>query len=629
MLSRASEAIRVGDAGIARESHVLIVDDGFGSWPCASAVELGVRAGAGRITVATPGAAFGAGLPAEGRAQLLARLRGAPLEVRPLTALQSLSDGAAQLRNLMSDQTATVAVDTVIVVAERRSRDWSHLVPANATVRVIGDAVVPRRVGHAISEGRAAAAAISARARSRRAQGLRMTTTRSQLRAAVIGAGPSGFYATDQLLDAGFDVDLIDALPTPFGLVRAGVAPDHPKIKSVTRVYDKTAAKPGFRFFGGIELGSDITRTDLLERYHAVVYAVGTADDNRLGIPGEDRPGSYPATRFVAWYNGHPEAADDEFDLTARRAVVIGNGNVAVDVARMLVLEHSELAQTDTADHALAALAQAQIEEVVLLGRRGPAQAAFTNPELRELGALSSADVNVDPAELELDEHSERWLREEADATARRNVELLREFAQREPAGHSHRIALRFHRSPVALLGEGEHGPVAALQVVRNRIEPDGRGGLRAVPTGEREEIECGLVLRSIGYRGRAVDDVPFDPRRGLIRNVGGRVCDEESRSHRGEYVVGWIKRGPSGVIGTNKKDAADTVAKIVQDAASGALGEPDRDDPAWLSERVPSAVGWSGWSAIDERERRAGSPAGRPRVKIVRLPELLAAASG
>ena len=295
------------------------------------------------------------------------------------------------------------------------------------------------------------------------------------------------------------------------------------------------------------------------------MYAVGTADDNRLGIPGEDRPGSYPATRFVAWYNGHPEAADEEFDLTARRAVVIGNGNVAVDVARMLVLEHSELAQTDTADHALAALAQAQIEEVVLLGRRGPAQAAFTNPELRELGALSSADVNVDPAELELDEHSERWLERRRTRPRGATSSCCASSHTRKPTGHNHRIALRFHRSPVALLGEGEHGPVAALQVVRNRIEPDGRGGLRAVPTGEREEIECGLVLRSIGYRGRAVDDVPFDPRRGLIRNVGGRVCDEESRSHRGEYVVGWIKRGPSGVIGTNKKDAADTVAKVVR----------------------------------------------------------------
>ena len=455
-----------------------------------------------------------------------------------------------------------------------------------------------------------------------------MSIATAHQRVVVIGAGPSGFYATDQLLDAGFAVDLVDALPTPFGLVRAGVAPDHPKIKLVTRVYDKTATKPGFRFFGGVELGMDITRAELIDRYHAVVYALGTSDDNRLGIPGEDRPGSYPATRFVAWYNGHPDAADAHFDLTARRAVVIGNGNVAVDVARMLVLEPSELALTDTADHAIAALERAQIEEVVLLGRRGPAQAAFTTPELRELGELTRADVHVDPLEMELDAHSAHWLETGADAAAKRNVALLHEYAAREPRGHRHRISLRFLRSPVALLGHGDDGAVAAVQLVRNRIEPDPHGGLGAVPTEEVEVIECGLVLRSIGYRGRPVDDVPFDERRGLIRNVGGRVCDEEERSHRGEYVVGWIKRGPSGVIGTNKKDAADTVAKIVEDARAGALGEPQLDEPDWITQRVASAVHWDGWRAIDERERSAGEPAGRPRVKFVRMPELLAAAS-
>jgi ferredoxin--NADP+ reductase len=447
-------------------------------------------------------------------------------------------------------------------------------------------------------------------------------------RAVVVGAGPSGFYTTDQLLDAGFEVDLIDALPTPFGLVRAGVAPDHPKIKSVTRVYEKTAAKPGFRFYGGVELGSDITRADLLARYHAVVYAFGTADDNRLGIPGEDRPGSYPATRFVAWYNGHPHAAGEHFDLSARRAVVIGNGNVAIDVARMLVLEPRELAPTDTADHALSALATAQIEEVVVIGRRGPAQAAFTTPELRELGELARADVHVEPDEAELDPHSEQWLESSGDATAKRNVKLLREYAALAPGGKTHRISLRFLRSPLAVLGEGETEPVTGVRLARNRIEPDGRGGLRAVATGEVEELECGLVLRSIGYRGRPVDDVPFDAARGLIRNVGGRVCDEESRSHRGEYVVGWIKRGPSGVIGTNKKDATDTVAKIVEDAAIGALAEPVEHDRDWLRGTVPTAVEWSGWQSIDERERQAGEPQGRPRVKLVTLPELRAAAA-
>ncbi|HEY2770434.1 MAG TPA: FAD-dependent oxidoreductase [Solirubrobacteraceae bacterium] len=458
-----------------------------------------------------------------------------------------------------------------------------------------------------------------------------MCSSSTTLRAAVIGAGPAGFYTSDQLLGAGFEVDLLDILPTPYGLVRSGVAPDHPKIKSVTRVYDKTARKPGFRFFGGVELGNHVGRAELLERYHAVVYAIGTADDNRLGIPGEDRPGSYPATRFVAWYNGHPDGEEEEFVLSARRAVVIGNGNVAVDVARMLVLEPEELAVTDTADHALEVLAEHGVEEVVLLGRRGPAQAAFTNPELRELGELTRADIDVDPAEVELDALSEQWLEEHGDATAKRNVEILREYSQREPAGKTHRVTLKFLRSPAEILGEGEDGPVTGIRVVRNRLEPGPGGRLRAVATDETEEIECGLVLRSIGYRGRPIADIPFDDRRGLIRNVGGRVCDEDEQPQRGEYVVGWIKRGPSGVIGTNKKDAADTVARVIEDAEAEALNEPaDPDATAaaeWLAERCPDAISWEGWSAIDEHERRAGEAQGRPRVKLVKLSEMLAAA--
>src|ERR1700744_4490976 len=267
-------------------------------------------------------------------------------------------------------------------------------------------------------------------------------------RAAIVGAGPSGFYATDALLKQGFEVDLYDALPMPFGLVRAGVAPDHPKIKSVTRVYTKTALNPAFRFFGAVTLGTDISREELLARYHAVIYAIGTATDNRLGIPGEDRPGSHPATDFVAWYNGHPHYADHMFDLNGGRAVVVGNGNVAIDVARMLVLDPTELAPTDTADHALNAFGMAGVTEVVLLGRRGPAEAAFTNPELRELGELERADVIVDPAQLEGVE-----VPEDADATKRRNVEILREYSQRVPSGKSHRLELRFLRSPVEILG--------------------------------------------------------------------------------------------------------------------------------------------------------------------------------
>jgi ferredoxin--NADP+ reductase len=459
-----------------------------------------------------------------------------------------------------------------------------------------------------------------------------MTAVGEGRRVAVVGAGPSGFYTAEQLLARGFEVDLVDLLPTPYGLVRAGVAPDHPKIKSVTRVYDKTAARDGFRFFGGIAVGEDVSRADLLARYHALVYAVGTASDNRLGIPGEDRPGSYAATRFVAWYNGHPHARDDTFDLSATRAVVVGNGNVAIDIARMLVLDPDELATTDTADHALAALASAQVEEVVLLGRRGPAQAAFTNPELRELGELSRAAPVVDPAELELDEYSAAWLEDGADATARRNYELLREYSERPLGDASHRITLRFLRSPVELLGPGADGHVTGMRIVHNQIEPGRDGSLRAVPTDREEVIPCGLVIRSIGYRGTPLGDVPFDPRRGLIRNDGGRVCGEDGEPHAGEYCVGWIKRGPSGVIGTNKKDAADTVAKIVEDAEAGRLPEPSGDGEAtgeWLRASAPAVVEWDGWQAIDEHERSLGEAAGRPRVKLVSVDELVAASRG
>jgi ferredoxin--NADP+ reductase len=437
------------------------------------------------------------------------------------------------------------------------------------------------------------------------------------MRFAVIGAGPAGFYASEKLLAAGFEVDLLDALPTPFGLVRSGVAPDHPSIKSVTRVYEKTAAKPGFRFFGGVALGEHVSRAELLERYHAVVYAFGTSEDNRLGIAGEDRPGSYPATRFVAWYNGHPDACDETFDLSAKRAVVIGNGNVAIDVARMLLLDAGELALTDTADHAIGPLSESGVQEVILLGRRGPEHAAFTNPELRELGEMTGVDVHVDPAELE-------GVEEPENPTKRRNVEILRGYAERPPGNAGRRISLRFLRSPVEILGDGEDGPVTGLRVVRNRIE-----GGRAVATGDEQVIDCGLVFRSIGYTGRPVDDVPFDPARGLVRNEGGRVCDEEGVPHRGEYAVGWIKRGPSGVIGTNKKDAVDTVAKIVADAEAGVLdGErPDADELAtWLAACAPDAVTWEGWQAIDEHERAAGEPHGRPRIKLVRLADLVAA---
>jgi ferredoxin--NADP+ reductase len=392
----------------------------------------------------------------------------------------------------------------------------------------------------------------------------------------------------------------------------------------VTRVYEKTAAHEDFRFFGGVTLGEHITRAELRDRYDVVVYATGTSSDNRLGIEGEDLKGSHPATTFVAWYNGHPHHAAHEFDLSAKRAVVIGNGNVAIDVARMLVLDPEELAPTDTADHAIEALAKAEVEEVILLGRRGPAQAAFTNPELLELGELRRADVIVDPADMQLDAASEAWLESDnAEPTNRRNVDIMREYSTREPSGKSHRVVLKFLRSPIEILGDGDK--VTGLRVAINKIEADENGNLRAVDTGETEDIECGLVMRSIGYRGEPIDDIPFEPKRGLILNEGGRVTNEDGSQSLGEYAVGWIKRGPSGVIGTNKKDATDTVAKIKEDREAGKLGSPTIDDDPgdWLNERVPNHTTWAGWSKIDAHEQGLGEPFGRPRVKLIDLEEM------
>jgi ferredoxin/flavodoxin---NADP+ reductase len=439
----------------------------------------------------------------------------------------------------------------------------------------------------------------------------------SPLRVAIIGAGPSGFYAAAQLLavsEPEFAVDLYDRLPTPYGLVRAGVAPDHPKIKAVTRAYDKTARHPRFRFFGHVELGTDVSREELLERYHAVLYAVGTSTDKRLGIPGEDLDGSHAATEFVAWYNGHPDHTGLEVDLQASHVAVVGNGNVAMDVARMLALAPSELEVTDVADHALEVLRDSGVTDITLLGRRGPAQAAFTNPELLEMGELERADVEI--VDGELDPLSAAWV-QDADRTSRRNVEILQEYAARPPAGKPITVRFRFLTSPVELLDDGQ-GHIRGVRIEHNEIAARPDGSLAARGTGRFEELPAGLVFRSIGYRGVPLPGVPFDEARGLIRNEGGRICSESGAPLTGEYVTGWIKRGPSGVIGTNKKDSQDTVDRILEDAAAGRLNRPERDDiEDFVTERAVHAVAWEGWEAIDAVERAAGEPSGRPRVKL------------
>jgi ferredoxin--NADP+ reductase len=432
------------------------------------------------------------------------------------------------------------------------------------------------------------------------------------LRVAVVGSGPAGFYTAGALLaaDVAVEVDMIERLPTPWGLVRLGVAPDHPKIKSVSRAFEKIAAQPGFRFLGNVEVGRDLGHDELTDLYDAVVYAVGAQSDRRMGIPGEDLPGSWAATEFVAWYNGHPDFQELEFDLSCERAVVIGNGNVAVDVARMLALTPEELAPTDTTDAAIEAFDGAGIREIVMIGRRGPAQAAFTTPELIELGELAGADVIVDPADLEGAEPT--------DTNSERNLEVLRGYASREPEGKPKRLVLRFLLSPVALLGDER---VEAIELVRNRLEPDASGTLRAVPTEEHETLETGLVFRSVGYRGLPVAGVPFDERRGTIANDRGRVAP-------GVYAAGWIKRGPTGVIGTNKKDAAETVELLLDDLRdSPRKGRTADEVDALLAERGVLPVVYAGWTSIDELERAAGEKLGRPRVKLCTWAELLEAA--
>jgi ferredoxin--NADP+ reductase len=431
------------------------------------------------------------------------------------------------------------------------------------------------------------------------------------MRVAVVGSGPAGFYAAGALLSADppVEVDLIERLPTPWGLVRLGVAPDHPKLKTVSRAFERIADQPGFRFLGNVEVGRDLLHEDLVLLYDAVIYAVGAQTDRRLGIPGEDLPGSWAATEFVAWYNGHPDFQQLEFDLAVERAVVIGIGNVALDIARMLALTHEELAPTDATDASIAAIESSAIREIVVVGRRGPAQAAFTTPELHEMGELAGADVIVDSADLEGAVPT--------DTNSERNLAVLQEFAAREPEGKPRRVVFRFFHSPVAIHGEDR---VEAIELVRNVLDDSGR----AVPTEEHETLPCGLVFRSVGYHGVELPGVSFDARSGTIPSEGGRV-------EPGVYCAGWIKRGPTGVIGTNKKDATETVEHLLEDAAAGRL-QPKTDATAaavdaLLAERGVRVVEYRGWTAIDEVERAAGEKSGRPRVKLCSWDELLAAA--
>ncbi|MHC4995459.1 MAG: FAD-dependent oxidoreductase, partial [Planctomycetota bacterium] len=409
------------------------------------------------------------------------------------------------------------------------------------------------------------------------------------LRVAIVGSGPSGFYAAEALLHSvkHVQVHLFERLPVPFGLVRYGVAPDHGKIRKVVVKYNKIAANPNVRFWGNVRVGVDLTVTELGYYYDAIIYAYGSESDRQLGIPGEDLPHSYTATDFCAWYNGHPDYRHYEFDLSHENVAVIGQGNVAIDVARVLVKPTDELAKTDIAAHALEALSKSKVNTVYCIGRRGPAQAAFTTKEIIELDKTHGCDLIVDPADLELGTACQM----EAEMTDRpgvaKNLKALGKIAARGATGAEKRVVMRFFRSPVELIGEDS---VDHIKLVRNKLEGD-PGSQRAVPTEETETLECTAVFRSVGYRGVKIEGVPFDEKRGVIPNEGGRV-------RIGVYAAGWIKRGPSGLIGTNKKDSEETVEKLVEDipALTPAAIPDDKKLEALLIERGVRVVRYADW---------------------------------
>ena len=458
-------------------------------------------------------------------------------------------------------------------------------------------------------------------------------TPDNPLRIAIVGAGPAGFYTAGHLFkqkDFAVEVDMFDKLPTPFGLVRAGVAPDHQKIKNVTRVYDKTAAHPGFRFFGNVRFGTHCGLDDLKQHYHQICFTTGAQVDRRLGIPGEDLGRSHSATDFVAWYNGHPEYRHLEFDLSQERVAVVGVGNVAVDVCRILCRTIEELEQTDIADYALEALRQSRVKEVYMLGRRGPAQAAFTNPEAKELGELPGADIHVPPGEAELDALSRAALDANPDRLTEKKVGMIHNFSTQPRTDKPKLLTIRFLVSPVEIHDDGS-GHVGGVRLVKNVLYETDDGRLRPRHTEQYEELPAGLIFRSVGYRGVPLPGVPFHDRWGVILNENGRVIDEETQEPvPGLYAAGWIKRGPSGVIGTNKADALGTVECMIEDIGNGVLlhpPAPDADDAERLVRSCqPDYFSFADWQRIDEQEVEKGQEQGRPRVKFICAEDMLAA---
>ena len=449
------------------------------------------------------------------------------------------------------------------------------------------------------------------------------------LRVAIIGSGPSGFYAADALLNNALgltvDVDMFERLVTPYGLVRGGVAPDHAKIKTVTKVYDKIAQHERFRYFGNVTFGKDVLHADLTQHYHQVLYAVGASVSRGLGIPGETLRGCYGAAEFVAWYNGHPDYRDLQFDLSHHTVAVVGNGNVAMDVTRILTSTIAELSKTDIADYALEALRHSNVQRVVMLGRRGSAEAAFTHPELKEFGELEEAQVIVSVEEATPNEVSVKYL---TDKSKQKNVDLLKDYASRPRDPNKHKeIVMRFLVSPVEAHGTDR---LEQLTLVQNELIETADGQVRPRATDRTETLELGALFSSIGYKGVALPDVPFDERGGVFPNQSGRLLTAPNgQVVVGEYVAGWIKRGPSGIIGTNKPDSVETVKLMLADAQAGQHFQPvhtaSEAIPTLLNTREVRFVSFAEWQRVDAEEVHRGQADGRPRVKFTDTASMLA----
>jgi ferredoxin--NADP+ reductase len=456
-------------------------------------------------------------------------------------------------------------------------------------------------------------------------------TEANPLRVAIVGSGPTGFYTAEHLFkqkDRVVEVDLYERLPTPFGLVRGGVAPDHQKIKSVTKAYDRIAQNPRFRYYGNVGFGEDVSLEDLRRHYHLIVFTVGAQIDRSMDIPGEQLKRSHAATEFVAWYNGHPDYRDREFDLSQESVAVVGVGNVAVDVCRILCRSREELLKTDIADYALEQLAESKVRTVTMLGRRGPAQAAFTNPEIKELGEMEAADIQVPDEDAAIDEATRRFLEANPDPSTDRKVEILQQYAREKRSGKPKTLVLRFRVSPVELLG-GADGGVRAVKLVKNELVLDAKGNIKPKATSQFEELPAGLVFRSVGYRGVALAGVPFREDWGVIPNEKGRVLDAE-QPVTGLYCAGWIKRGPTGVIGTNKPDALETVEAMLEDAADGKLLACEAPTAAaaeaMVQSRKPGFVSYADWQRLDALEVERAKGTERPRIKFCSVEEMLSA---